>query len=140
MNQEFTYPYRPLTNGTFKRNNASIVPVLRKIASANYQNWNLCLPAALLAYQLSVHQITWHYPFAMLYRKEAMTPFLMFPALMAQDEEIDPEKHLQQLADAIVFLQSTAYSASYKTNNLELTPAYTQRDPLNVFKFGNLVL
>ena len=76
----------------------------------------------------------------MIYGREAMTPSLMFPPLMAQDKAIDPEKHIQQLADVIVRLQSTAYSATYKTKTLELTPAGSRRDPLPVFEVGDLVL
>lgn len=104
IHQNFTPPYNPSTNVAFERANASILTVLQKIATANYQNWGLYLPGALFAYRLSVHQITQQSPFFILYGREAMTPLLMFPELLIQDETINSKKHVQQLEDVIVRL------------------------------------
>ncbi|KAJ9072753.1 hypothetical protein DSO57_1024026 [Entomophthora muscae] len=50
---------------------------MRKLTYSNAASWDFYLPAALFAYCLSKHCVTGYSPFAMLYGRNATTPFLL---------------------------------------------------------------
>lgn len=56
------------------------------------------LSTALFAYQLMVHQITKQSPFAMMFDCEANASLFVFPAIIARDVAVGPDKHVQKLA------------------------------------------
>lgn len=53
--QLFSASYNPSTNGTVERVNGTLISILCKLAHSDPLHWDLYLPSALMAYQISYY-------------------------------------------------------------------------------------
>ena len=82
VNMKFVAPYRPQANGICERLNGTLVQIIRKLAAHYNLDWDLVVPNAIFAYNLSYHLVTNNSPFQLLYGCEPSTPSTLYPLLV----------------------------------------------------------
>ena len=83
-----TTPYKPSTNATAERTNASILAGLRAYCSPDHSNWPDILPGILMAYRATpATQSTEYSPFYILFGKDMVRPI---------DVSLRPKDHLPE--------------------------------------------
>ena len=75
-----TTPYHPAGDGLVERSNRTIQNILKTSINNNYKDWDLHLPATMLAYNTSVHSTTGYTPHYLMFGREARIPLhAMYP-------------------------------------------------------------
>lgn len=69
-----TSPYHPQTNGMTERFNETLKRTMAKYTSEDQKDWDEWIPAACFAYNTSVHDVTGHAPYYLLYGREPTLP------------------------------------------------------------------
>ena len=87
-----TTPYHPQSNGKTERFHRVLNDILAKTANSGKTNWDLCKPAALMAYRTSVNDSTHHTPFFLVHGRDPVLPLdtLLGPKLKYYGEEYVP--------------------------------------------------
>ena len=96
INQIFTVPYSPSSNGTVERVNGTLVSIIKKLTVDQPSNWDEFVSAALFAYRISHHKAIKMSPFKALYGRDATLPSSISLSL-AMQTDIDLEKAFDQL-------------------------------------------
>lgn len=105
-----------MTNGAVERANGSLVSIFCKIASSDPIHWPSYLNAALLAYQVSHHQIIGMSPFKALYSRNPILPLSFLTLLSAIDPgSADAGMHL--IASKHIRLQALTANLLFKTTS-----------------------
>lgn len=74
INQIFTVPYSPSSNGTVERVNGTLVSIIKKLTVDQPSNWDEFVLAALFAYRISHHKAIKMSPFKALYGRDDTLP------------------------------------------------------------------
>ena len=74
INQLFSTPYHPQTNGLVERFNRTLCESLAKLTHEHKEDWDLYIPPVLLAYRTAKHNTTKITPFYLVYGREAKLP------------------------------------------------------------------
>ncbi|KAL5500047.1 hypothetical protein EMCRGX_G011541 [Ephydatia muelleri] len=69
-----TTPYHPQSDGLVERFNRTLLDLLSIASREDEQNWDLCIPAVMLAYRTSVQESTGCTPYFLLFGREARLP------------------------------------------------------------------
>jgi len=74
IQQKFSTPYHPQTNGLVERFNKTLCGALAKLTYEHQKDWDLFISPVLFAYRTSKHSTTQMTPFYLLYGREAKLP------------------------------------------------------------------
>ena len=70
-----TTPYHPQSDGMIKRFNRTLLSMLSTVlGEEGEENWEVALPAVMLAYRSSPHQTTHQSPFMLTFGREVRLP------------------------------------------------------------------
>ena len=69
-----TTPYHPQSDGLVERFNRTLLDLLSIASREDERNWDLCIPAVMLAYRTSVQESTGCTPYFLLFGREARLP------------------------------------------------------------------
>src|SRR6185295_12486110 len=72
IKHKFSSPYHPQTNGMVECLNQTLCESLAKVKGDD--DWDLHIPAVLLAYRTKKHATTGYTPFQLVYRRQAILP------------------------------------------------------------------
>ena len=89
IRHKFSSPYHPQTNGMVERLNRTLCESLAKVETS--EDWDINLPAVLLAYRTKKHATTGYTPFQLTYRRQAVLPI----ELILPIDEIHAEINLE---------------------------------------------
>ena len=81
IEQRFTTPYHPETNGLTERVNGVIKNLLKKVAAEKPSQWDRFVPAVLFAYREIPQETTGFSPFELLYGREPRGPMAVLQEL-----------------------------------------------------------
>ena len=99
IKHKFSSPYHPQTNGMVERFNRTLCESLAKVKES--EDWDLYIPAVLLAYRTKRHATTGYTPFQLVYGRQATLPIeLIIPVEppIDIDTEIDLQDSILQRA------------------------------------------
>ena len=98
IKHKFSSPYHPQTNGMVERFNRTLCESLAKVKGDD--DWDLYIPAVLLAYRTKRHATTGYTPFQLIYGRYATLPIeALFPVESIEiDDEIDLQGSILQRA------------------------------------------
>jgi hypothetical protein len=74
IDQRFSTPYHPQTNGMVERFNRTLCESLAKLSNEHKNDWDQYIAPTLFAYRTSKHNTTRFTPFYLLYGREAKLP------------------------------------------------------------------
>ena len=77
---KFSSPYRPQTNGMVEKANHTVVQKLSKIAHNDSSNWDIYLPQAVFAANISKNRTSGFSPFELLFGRSPSLPIRLFDA------------------------------------------------------------
>ena len=101
IKHKFSSPYHPQTNGIVERFNRTLVESLAKVKEDD--NWDLHIPAVLLAYRTKRHATTGFTPFQLVYGRQATLPIeAILPVEPKEETEIDLQDSILQRAFELV--------------------------------------
>ena len=87
MKKTRTSPFRPQSDGMVERFNRTLAAMLAKMVDLSQDNWDECLPYAMLAYRSSVHSATGFSPASVLLGLNLRLPLdLLAPPQEKADE------------------------------------------------------
>ena len=87
VNMKFVAPYRPQENGICKCVNGTLVQIIRKLAAHYNFDWDLVVPNAIFAYNISYRSVTSYSPFRLLYGCEPSIPSTLYLLLVKEEVE-----------------------------------------------------
>ena len=67
-------PYRPASDGLVERFNRTLFMMLAMFAGEHYDDWDDLLPAVMMAYRSSVHELTGFSPYWLILGEECTLP------------------------------------------------------------------
>ena len=108
------------TNGLCERFNQTLTHSLIKIVNESQNDWDEKISAVLFAYRVTKHKSTGYSPFYMLYHREARLPIdveLMPPS--AEDEDVDPDDHVDAMLHIKDLVKSDAMSSISKAQDYQ---------------------
>ena len=88
----FSSPYHPQTNGMVERLNRTLCNSLAKVKGKD-EDWDMHIPAVLLAYRTKKHATTGYTPFQLVYGRQAILP--IEATLPIEQPETDKEVSLE---------------------------------------------
>lgn len=133
-----TTPYRPQANGMVERTNGSLVSILRKLAHTKEHEWDTYLNTACFAYNIGYNCSTGHTPFRLLYGRHASVPPSLY-SLISDDGVVLVDTYLQRLVQALIKVQSEAYSTNLAKKEKDVERASASRPELPLFEVGDRV-
>ena len=86
INQVFTTPYHPQSNGICERLNGTIKALLAKITTDNPGNWDMMLPCILFAYREIPQSSTGFSPFELVYGANPRGPMDILKQLLCKQD------------------------------------------------------
>ena len=134
INQLFTVPYSPSSNGTVERVNGTLVKLLKKLAVDQPSCWDEYLSAATFAYRISTHRAIQMSPFKALYGRDAT-----LPSSVALQLPMDNSIDLKQAFNQLVIVHQQALDALYRTKESYQKDSES-RNPLPSYDTGDEVL
>ena len=69
-----TSPYHPESDGMVERFNRTLLMMLAMVAGKNRDDWDVLLPAVMMAYRSSVHESTGYSPYRLMFGEECTLP------------------------------------------------------------------
>ena len=96
IKHKFSSPYHPQTNGMVERLNRTLCESLAKVKGTD--DWDLHIPAVLLAYRTKRHSTTGYTPFQLIYGRQAI---LLIEALIPVEPTNDVNNEID-LHDSIL--------------------------------------
>ena len=81
-----TTPYHPQCNGLVERSNATLVTMLKKLASEQPRCWDRFIPALLFAYREVPQESTGFSPFELLYGRTVRGPMAVLRDLWTKEQ------------------------------------------------------
>ena len=103
IKHKFSSPYHPQTNGMVERLNRTLCESLAKVKEDD--DWDLHIPAVLLAYRTKRHATTGYTPFQLVYGRQATLPIeALIPVHPVDniDTEIDIQDSILQRAYELI--------------------------------------
>jgi hypothetical protein len=103
IKHKFSSPYHPQTNGMVERLNRTLCESLAKVKGTD--DWDLHIPAVLLAYRTKRHATTGYTPFHLVYGRQAILPIeTIIPTEPSPDadKEIDLQDSILQRAYELI--------------------------------------
>ena len=103
IKHKFSSPYHPQTNGMVERLNRTLCESLAKVKGTD--DWNLHIPAVLLAYRTKRHATTGYTPFHLVYGRQAILPIetiILTESSPDVDKEIDLQDSILQRAYELI--------------------------------------
>lgn len=134
----FSTPYHPETNGIVERVNGTLTNILRKLTSQQPSAWSMFVPAAVFAYNISVHSATKFTPFQLLYGHQAAIPPVLYSTL-ENPADCTHEQYAARLADTLIKLQSMAFANTMNSKIKALSQAGARRRHITNFTVGDMV-
>jgi len=88
IKHKFSSPYHPQTNGMVERLNRTLCESLAKVKETD--DWDLHIPAVLLAYRTKRHATTGYTPFQLVYGRQATLPIeALIPVYPKENEDTE---------------------------------------------------
>ena len=135
--------YTPRSQGAIERSQKTLTRVLRKWCDEfPSASWDELLPAALLAYRVTVHQSTQQTPFFLLYGRDVRLPF----GVSGRGEEIeiksvkDLERYAKELAKRTMEVWDLASQKSCATQQQNRRSFRDKRAKMPDIKLGDWVM
>jgi hypothetical protein len=103
IKHKFSSPYHPQTNGMVERLNRTLCESLAKVKETD--DWDLHIPAVLLAYRTKRHATTGYTPFQLVYGRQATLPIeALIPVYPKgnEDTEINIQDSILQRAYELI--------------------------------------
>src|SRR6185312_12770389 len=118
IRHKFSSPYHPQTNGMVERLNRTLCEFLAKVKGDD--DWDLHIPAVLLAYRTKKHATTGYTPFQLVYGRQAILPIeALLPVEPQEETEIDLQNSILhrafELIDKLPDLQNDAQEKTRKS-------------------------
>lgn len=120
IKHKFSSPYHPQTNGMVERFNRTLCESLAKVKGTD--DWDIYIPAVLLAYRTKRHATTGYTPFQLIYGRRATLPvetLIPLEPLPNVNDEIDIEGSIltraYDLIDKLPQLQQEAQERTLKS-------------------------
>ena len=104
----YTTPYHPQANGIVERVNGTLGKIIRKLVEHTGKDWDVLVPTAVFAYNISFHQTTGYSPFKLLFGREPATPSIAYPLITGQ-RPANTEEYVVRLARELIKLQTLAF-------------------------------
>ena len=111
VNMNFVAPYRPQANGICERVNGTLVRIIWKLVAHYNLDWDLVVPIAIFAYNISYHSVTNYSPFRILYGRKPSTPSTLYPLLVKEEEVEGTGRYLWSLTCELIQIQTDAYQS-----------------------------
>jgi integrase-like protein len=88
IKHKFSSPYHPQTNGMVERFNRTLCESLAKVKGTD--DWDIHIPAVLLAYRTKKHATTGYTPFQLVYGRQATLPIeALIPVEPTATQDVD---------------------------------------------------
>jgi hypothetical protein len=100
IKHKFSSPYHPQTNGMVERLNRTLCESLAKVKGTD--DWDIHIPAVLMAYRTKRHATTGYTPFQLLYGRQATLPIELITPVEQSNEEIDLQDSILQRAYELI--------------------------------------
>ena len=141
IRHKFSSPYHPQTNGMVERLNRTLCESLAKVKGDD--DWDLHIPAVLLAYQTKKHATTGYTPFQLVYGRQAILPIeALLPVEPQEETEIDLQNSILhrafELIDKLPDLQNDAQVKTRKSQQKQKEYFDTKIHP-ETFEIGDKV-
>ena len=133
-----TTSYHPASDGQVERDNATIQQLVNAIGD-NYEEWDLYLPLAMMAYRATRHDTTGESPNMMLTGRQMTLPL----DVMIKDEDVrEPENSSKYVRRLLHDLRACHQRVRDTTGKAALTQKryYDRHTFLNQYERGDLVL
>ena len=133
-------PFHPQTNGKLERAHSTMKKILDKLGCSK-RNWDLYLPATLMAMRTAPHSALGVSPYSLLFGREARTPISAFREQLTQKHKA-PQNVLDYLHELYTRLEESQAlveerDAQAKKKSKEAYDRGKKNDPL---KIGDLVM
>ena len=133
-----TTPYHPQSDGMVERFNRTLLNMLSISAQENETDWDLHLPAVMLAYRTSVHATTGETPFMLMFGREVSLPIDIMYGTPTSKLPPSSSQYAQTLCNR---LETAYYQARTHTKLMQRQQkeVYDQRLEGSPYQVGDLV-
>ena len=97
----YTTPYHPQANGIVERVNGTLGKIIHKLVEHTGKDWDVLVPTAVFAYNISFHRTTGYSPFKLLFGRELATPLIAYPLITGQ-RPANFEEYVVRLARELI--------------------------------------
>ena len=104
----YTTPYHPQANGIVERVNGTLGKIIHRLVEHTGKDWDVLVPTAVFAYNISFHQTIEYSPFKLLFGREPATPSIAYP-LGTSQQPANTEEYVVRLARKLIKLQTLAF-------------------------------
>ena len=135
IEQRFTSPYHPQTDGCVERFNKTFAKMMSPYVDGNQKNWDAHLKPLLMAYRTSIHASTQYTPFFLTYGREARLP--VHCALLPPNEKSASIKfHIEKTISNIKEAEEKAKAHMQKMQQKN-TEIYNKKINENIYEIGD---
>ena len=134
MDQSFSTPYHPQTNGIVERFNRTLSTMLSKFCKNRQETWDQLLPPLIFAYNSSINATTSISPFVAIYGRD---PRLLFDD--DQNDQIELCDYVNDLKSNLIEIRGIINSNTTKKNDQMVKYHKNKRHKTMKFNIGDKI-